>query len=95
MTSAVAQMQRRDIAVKADNFTREVIYPSLYRAGQTAANVELLQRAARDLATATTPAEFNRVLDDIIEHYGARNKPWSKPLSSTTVEMAKAWRIPL
>ena len=95
MTSAVAQMQRRDIAVKADNFTREVIYPSLYRAGQTAANVELLQRAARDLATATTPAEFNRVLDDIIEYYGARNKPWSKPLSSTTVEMAKAWRIPL
>lgn len=94
MTSAVAEMKRRDIAVKAENFTREVIYPSLYRPGQPASNVELLQRAARDLADATTPAEFNRVLDGIIEHYKARNKPWSKPVSSTTVEMAKAWRIP-
>ncbi|WP_460133331.1 patatin-like phospholipase family protein [Pseudomonas sp. S1_E04] len=93
MTLAVAQMHRRDIAVKAENFTREVIYPSLYRPGQPAANVELLQRAARDLREATTPAEFNRVLDGIIEHYKARNKPWSKPISSTTVEMAKAWRI--
>ncbi|WP_411391427.1 patatin-like phospholipase family protein [Pseudomonas sp. MPB23] len=93
MASGVAQMRRHDIAVKADNFTREVIYPSLYRPGQPAANVELLQRAARDLGQATTPAEFNRVLDGIIEHYKARNKPWSKPGSSTTVEMAKAWRI--
>jgi exoenzyme U len=47
------------------------------------------------LAKATSPAEFNRVLDDIIQHYGARNKPWSKPFRSTTVEMAKAWRIPV
>lgn len=94
MTRAVAEMKRRDIAVKAENFTREVIYPSLYRPGQPASNVELLQRAARDLADATKPSEFNRVLDGIIEHYQARNKPWSKPVSSTTVEMAKAWRIP-
>ncbi|ROM43254.1 type III secretion system effector protein exou [Pseudomonas poae] len=95
MTSAVAEMKRRDIAVKAENFTREVIYPSMHRPGQSTANSELLQRSARDLADATTPAEFNRVLDGIIEHYGARNKPWSKPISSTTVEMAKAWRIPV
>ena len=95
MASAVAEMRRRDISVKADNFIREVIYPSLYRPGQPAANVELLHRAARDLANATTPAEFNRSLDDIIRHYGARNKPWSSPLNSTTVEMAKAWRIPV
>ena len=95
MASGVAEMKRRDIAVKAENFTREVIYPSLYRPGQPADNVELLQRTARDLADATTPAEFNRVLDGIIEHYGARYKPWSKPFRSTTVEMAKAWRIPV
>lgn len=95
MASGVAEMKRRDIAVRAENFTREVIYPSLYRSGQSASNVELLQRAARDLADATTPAEFNRVLDGIIEHYGARNKPWSKPFKSTTIEMAKAWRIPV
>lgn len=95
LSSAVAEMQRRDIGVKAENFTREVIYPSLYRPGQPAANVELLQRAARDLREATTPAEFNRVLDGIIQHYRARNKPWSTPFSSTTVEQAKAWRIPV
>ncbi|AVE05916.1 patatin-like phospholipase family protein [Pseudomonas palleroniana] len=95
MSSAVAEMKRRDIAVKAENFTREVIYPSMRRPGQSKANLELLQRSARDLADATTPAEFNRVLDGIIEHYGARNKPWSKPVRSTTVEMAKAWRIPV
>lgn len=95
LSSAVGEMQRRDIGVKAENFTREVIYPSLYRPGQPAANVELLQRAARDLREATTPAEFNRVLDGIIQYYRARNKPWSTAFSSTTVEQAKAWRIPL
>ncbi|MCF5506443.1 MAG: type III secretion system effector protein exou [Pseudomonas lactis] len=95
LTSAVAEMQKRDIGVKAENFIREVIYPSLYRPGQPAANVELLQRAVRDLGEATTPAEFNRVLDGIVKHYRARNKPWSKPFSSTTVEQAKAWRIPV
>lgn len=95
MAGGVAEMRRRDIAVKAENFTREVIYPSLYRPGQPASNVELLQRAAADLADTTTPAEFNGVLDGIIEHYGARNKIWSKPFKSTTVEMAKAWRIPV
>ena len=30
LTSAVAEMQKRDIGVKAENFIREVIYPSLY-----------------------------------------------------------------
>lgn len=95
LTSAVGEMQRRDIGVKAENFIREVIYPSLYRPGQPAANVELLQRAVRDLGEATTPAEFNRVLDGIVKHYRARNKPWSTSLSSTTVEQAKAWRIPV
>ena len=95
LDSAIAEMQRRDIKVKAENFTREVIYPSLYRPGQPAANVELLQRAVRDLGEATTPADFNSVLDGIIKYYQARNKPWKTPFSSTTVEQAKAWRIPV
>ena len=95
MNSAVAEMKRRDIAVKAENFTREVIYPSLYRPGQPASNVELLHRGALKLANAATPGEFNAALEDIVQNYKARNKPWSKPFSSTTVEMAKAWRIPL
>lgn len=92
MACAVAEMKRRDIAVSAESFTREVIYPSLFRPGQPASNVELLQRAARDLAKAITPQAFNRVLDDLSEHYQARNKPWSMSSSDTTVEMAKAWR---
>lgn len=91
--SAVAEMNVRDIAMKAENFTREVIYPSLFRPGQPESNVELLHRAAQDLAWASTPTEYNRVLDTIGEHYKARNKPWDKPHRSTTVEMARAWKL--
>lgn len=90
---AVAEMSVRDIATKAENFTREVIYPSLFRPGQPESNVELLRRAAQDLAWATTPTEFNRVLDTLVDSYKARNKPWDKASSSTTVEMAKAWKL--
>ena len=90
---AVAEMKLRDLAMKAENFTREVIYPSLFRPGQPESNVELLYRAAQDLAWATTPAEFNRVLGTLSDNYKARNKPWDKAASSTTVEMAKAWRV--
>lgn len=95
LISAVAEMKRRDIGVKAENFTREVIFPSLFRPGQPASNVELLHRSARDLRQAKTPQAFNNVLDGIINYYRARNKPWSMPFSSTTVEQAKAWRIPV
>ena len=94
ITRAVAEMKKRDIAVIADNLTREVIYPSLFRPGQPDANVNLLRRAEHSLARATTASEVNHVLDDIIEHYVARNKPWTQHLHSTTVEMARAWRIP-
>lgn len=90
---AVAEMKLRDLAMKAENFTREVIYPSLFRPGQPESNVELLYRAAQDLAWATTPVEFNRVLGTLSDNYKARNKPWDKAASSTTVEMAKAWRV--
>jgi exoenzyme U len=91
--AAVAEMGVRDIAMKADNFTREVIYPSLFRSGQPKSNVELLLRAAQDLAWATTPTQFNRVLDTLCVCYKARNKPWKEASRSTTVKMAKAWRI--
>ncbi|ROM54939.1 type III secretion system effector protein exou [Pseudomonas canadensis] len=90
---AVAEMSVRDIAIKAENFTREVIYPSLFRPGQPKSNVELLHSAARDLAWATTPAAFNRVLDTLVDSYKARNNSWDKASRSTTVEMAKAWRL--
>ena len=90
---AVAEMSVRDIAIKAENFTGEVIYPSLFRPGQPKSNVELLHRAARDLAWATTPTAFNRVLDTLVDSYKARNNSWDKASRSTTVEMAKAWRL--
>ncbi|WP_294739020.1 patatin-like phospholipase family protein [uncultured Pseudomonas sp.] len=95
MTSAVAEMKRRDIAVIAGNFTREVIYPSLFRPGQPDSNVALLRQAEYELTKVATPAEFNRVLDTIINNYRARNKPWKKAFSSSTIEMAKAWRLPV
>lgn len=93
MASAVAEMRRRDIAVIADNFTREVIYPSLFRNGQPDANIVLLRRAEHNLALATTAAQVNQVLDGIASHYVARNRPWKTAHHSTTVEMAKAWRM--
>ncbi|MDQ0737313.1 patatin-like phospholipase family protein [Pseudomonas sp. W4I3] len=91
--AAVGEMNVRDVAMRAENFTREVIYPSLFRPGQPSANVELLHRAAQDLAWATTPTRFNQVLDTLRDHYRARNKPWDEPGRSTTVEMAKAWKM--
>lgn len=93
LTSAIAQMTKRDIAVIAENFTREVIYPSLFRPGQPDSNVALLRRAESDLAKAQSADDFNRSLDDIATHYVARQKPWSAFAHATTVEMAKAWRI--
>ena len=95
LSSAVAEMQRRDIGVKGENFNREVIYPSLYLPGQPPANLELLQRAARDLRDAKTPADFNSVLSGIIKYYQSHDKPWNALVSSPAVEQAKAWLIPL
>lgn len=95
LRSGMAEMKRRDVAAAADNLVREVIYPSLFRYGQSDANATLLRDAVRDLERATTPAEVNQVLDNIINNYQARNKPWGKPFSSTTVEMAKTWRLPV
>ncbi|GGL23703.1 hypothetical protein GCM10009091_01680 [Pseudomonas brenneri] len=93
LKAAVDEMRRRDVAVIADNIRKEVILPSLYRVGQPASNVALLNRVEHSLMRAISPAQINQALDDLIDNYGARNKPWSKPSSSTTVEMAKAWRI--
>lgn len=94
MVSALSEMKKRDIAVIADNFTREVIYPSLFRQGQPDGNVALLRRAEHNLARATTASQVNQVLDDIIGNYAARDSAWKQPRHSTTVEMAQAWRIP-
>lgn len=93
LVSGISEMKKRDIAVIADNFTREVLYPSLFRPGQPDSNVALLRRVEHNLGRATTPAQINQALDDIVESYVARNKPWSQPGRSTTVEMAKAWRL--
>ncbi|MDY7535911.1 patatin-like phospholipase family protein [Pseudomonas sp. Bout1] len=93
LASGISEMKKRDIAVIADNFTREVLYPSLFRPGQPDSNVALLRRVEHNLGRATTPAQVNQALDDIVDNYVARNKPWSQPGRSTTVEMAKAWRL--
>ncbi|MGE7956966.1 patatin-like phospholipase family protein [Pseudomonas sp. NPDC089530] len=93
LKAALDEMRKRDVAVIADNIRKEVILPSLYRVGQPDSNLALLRRVEHSLMRATTPAQINQALDDLADNYGARNKPWSKPLSSTTIEMAKAWRI--
>ncbi|MBV4465843.1 patatin-like phospholipase family protein [Pseudomonas sp. SWRI79] len=93
LKDAVTEMQKRDITVIAENIRKEVIVPSLYRPGQPDSNVALLRRAEHNLARATTSVQVNQVLDDIIDNYAARNKPWGKPLHSTTIEMAQAWRV--
>ncbi|MBT2371883.1 patatin-like phospholipase family protein [Pseudomonas fluorescens] len=89
----IAEMKRRDVAVIADNFTREVLYPSLFRPGQPDSNVALLRRVEHNLDRATTPVQINLALDDIVENYAAHNKLWAQPGHSTTIEMAKAWRL--
>ncbi len=81
------------MAVIAENIRKEVIFPSLYRPGQPDSNVALLRRAEEQLLHATSPAEINQALNDIVDNYSARGfLRFGKPLSSTTVEMAKAWR---
>ena len=93
MLGAVDEMKRRDVAVVAGHFIRDVIYPAIFRPGQPDANVELLRRAERDLGKARTPQDFNAVLDSITERYSAPDKLWDKHFSDNTLNRAKAWRM--
>lgn len=93
LTSAYAEAKKRDVAVIAENFTREVIYPALFLPGQPEANLNLLRRVEQTLKQATTSTEVNQALDDIVNKYVARNKPWKHPQGATTVGLAKAWRM--
>ena len=77
----------------AENFTREVIYPALFLPGQPETNLNLLRQVEQTLKHATTATEVNQALDDIVNKYVARNKPWKHPQGATTVGLAKAWRM--
>ncbi|KAA1194893.1 patatin-like phospholipase family protein [Photorhabdus heterorhabditis] len=90
---ALTEARRRDVANIALNITREVVYPSLFRMGQPASNIALLRKVEHSLARATTAEQVNQALTELADNYGARMKPWKKPFSSTTVELAKAWMI--
>ncbi|WCH23601.1 patatin-like phospholipase family protein [Aeromonas salmonicida] len=88
------EASRRQVATVANNIIHEVIYPSLFRPGQPDSNVALLRKTEHALVGATTPAEVNEALRELADNYGARNKPWSKPLfSSTTVTQARSWMM--
>ena len=87
------EAKRREVATVAHNIIQEVIYPSLFRPGQPDANVALLRKTEHALIDATAPAEVNAALGELADNYGARNKPWSKPLSSTTVTQARSWMM--
>ncbi|OPA96468.1 type III secretion system effector protein exou [Pseudomonas fluorescens] len=93
LLGAVDEMQRRNVAVVAFNFIRDVIYPALFQPGQPDSNVELLRRAERDLGRATTAEAVNRVLDELVERYAARSKASENLSPSTVVSRAKAWRM--
>ncbi len=95
MTCAIEVMSWRDLRTKGENFIREVIYPSLYRLGQPDSNVKLLSTAIIELREATSPANFNAVLNRIADQYVSRSLvSSSRHFSSTTVDQARAWLIP-
>lgn len=95
MTRAIEEMGVRDIKTKAENFIREVIYPSLYRHGQPDSNVKLLNKAILELRESTNPAGFNAVLNRIADQYISRSLLSSSgPFNSTTITQARAWLIP-
>ncbi|KAB0486242.1 exoenzyme U [Pseudomonas reinekei] len=95
MTPAIEEMGVRDIKTKAENFIREVIYPSLYRQGQPDSNVKLLNKAILELRESTNPAGFNAVLNRIAERYISRSLLNSSiPFNSITITQARAWLIP-
>ncbi|WP_204787369.1 patatin-like phospholipase family protein [Aeromonas sobria] len=85
------EASRRQVATVAHNIIQEVIYPALFRPGQPDSNVALLRKTEYALIAAIAPAQVNEALQELADNYGARNKPWSKPLSSTTVTQARAW----
>ncbi len=73
MTRAIEEMGVRDIKTKAENFIREVMYPSLYRHGQPDSNVKLLNKAILELRESTDPAGFNAALNRIADQYISRS----------------------
>jgi exoenzyme U len=87
------EARHREVMTVAHNIIHEVIYPSLFRPGQPDSNVALLRQTEHALVNAKTPSEVNVALKELADNYGARNKPWSKPRSSTTVSQAQAWMM--
>lgn len=87
------EARHREVMTVANNIIHEVIYPSLFRPGQPDSNVALLRQTEHALVNAKTPSEVNVALQELADNYGARNKPWSKPRSSTTVSQAQAWMM--
>jgi exoenzyme U len=95
MTRAIEEMGLRDIKTKAENFIREVIFPSLYRQGQPDSNVKLLNKAVFELRESTSPTDFNAALSRIADQYVSRSLlNSSRPFNSTTITQARAWLIP-
>ncbi|WP_220487974.1 patatin-like phospholipase family protein [Shewanella sp. SR44-3] len=93
LNAAHEKAVEQDVQVIATSIIREQIYPSLYRQGQTDSNVALLRRVEHNLNRATSKQQVNDALDDIISNYEARHSLLSKPLSSTTIEMAKSAKL--
>ena len=80
---AIEEMNLRDLATRADNVLRYVLYPSLFRGGQPESNIKLINGAIRDLNEVRNPKAFNDVLDRVIANYKSRYTGLPDPESTT------------
>lgn len=87
--------EEQDVANAAHNAIRDIIYPARFKLGQSARNHSVLNLVENRLASASTRVEYNAALETLARNYKARLSLWSTPLTSTTIELAKAYRIPV
>jgi exoenzyme U len=88
LRAALAQRDRLAVATIAANIGRELVYPAIYRHGQSDANIAVLRRALHRLEQAGTREQINAVLTGLCADYTARG------LTDRFVERVRGWRLP-
>ncbi|KVK85939.1 hypothetical protein WJ47_27990 [Burkholderia ubonensis] len=86
--------EQQDVVNAAHNAIRDIVYPARFKLGQSAGNRALLNLVEDRLTSASTRDEYNAALETLARNYKARLSLRSTPLTSATVELAKAYRIP-
>ncbi|WP_088509419.1 patatin-like phospholipase family protein [Burkholderia ubonensis] len=85
--------EKQDVANAAHNAVRDIIYPARFKLWQSANNHALLDLVEKRLTSASTRKEYNSALETLARNYEGRMSLLSKPLSSSTVELAEAYQI--